>query len=601
MSDFGPVSFGDTIEVQCICVGPGGVTYSNSVFIEPDCDPDACQIVTHPVSIDGQIGDPMMLTVTATGPVQWETASTGAGPWTPATPPTTITATNVGSLWRACCTDPAGVTGLRSVFDPSLGSDQCWQLETSDPQESAVVAVGQGLFEAGGFVDTNGTHYARVRCMIPENYGGHTASGSWSLSATVELPSDFYVQQESFVRLLGTDNFTVASGGDEWRVGLAVFSDGSLHLVSDHENNGLLDLWAGSQTDLPAGGTHDVAIQFTPSSVGAGSWALIINGSVVGAASNTVTVPATVPAGEQTVSRVYAGLDGASGQDTNRLAVAVNEVVFDDPTYEAAVSAVACSNIVTITDSTMTRTTGSPTSSNGASSMHLWWEYPGGFPPLCEVCATLEIPDWPVTPELYFWALQVFFDDANGGVSAAHMGLQYSPAYPNNGAVNWGGYSQSDGSILSGGSLTNPSAQNNPNTMNYLWQPGRKYRYRVYESPVVNIPKAWRAEITDLTTGVTTIIRDIYAGGTHMAAPLVWTESFGDCDDPAVCAQWSDLEGTVCGTGAIVTPNAVTAEYQTYAAGGCTNTNSELVAPGVVEQCTNTSPRTTPPGTIIQL
>ena len=84
-----------------------------------------------------------------------------------------------------------------------------------------------------------------------------------------------------------------------------------------------------------------------------------------------------------------------------------------------------------------TRVTGPPTSSNGASSMHLFWEVPPE--PLAEVSVDVEVLTPPAVEKLYFWALQVNFVSATGGDrGGAHTGLQYHPAYPDGGAVNWG-------------------------------------------------------------------------------------------------------------------------------------------------------------------
>ena len=60
------------------------------------------------------------------------------------------------------------------------------------------------------------------------------------------------------------------------------------------------------------------------------------------------------------------------------------------------------------------RTTGLPTSGNGASSFHLWWA--PDPPPLRSAHAVLEVRAAPRVARLYFWALQVTF--ADGGFSA---------------------------------------------------------------------------------------------------------------------------------------------------------------------------------------
>ena len=95
---------------------------------------------------------------------------------------------------------------------------------------------------------------------------------------------------------------------------------------------------------------------------------------------------------------------------------------------------------------TPTRLTGPPTSSNGASSLHLFWDGPPR--PLTEVSATIEVIEPPTVERLYFWAVQVSFQRSDGSTTGgAHVGLQHHPAYPGAGAVNWGGYLRAGGEI----------------------------------------------------------------------------------------------------------------------------------------------------------
>ena len=85
-----------------------------------------------------------------------------------------------------------------------------------------------------------------------------------------------------------------------------------------------------------------------------------------------------------------------------------------------------------------TGATGRPRSGNGASSFHLFWDVPPG--PWVEAAATLVVADPPTVPKLYFWALQVSFEDRGRGGGGAHLGLQWHAQHPGNTAVNWGGY-----------------------------------------------------------------------------------------------------------------------------------------------------------------
>jgi hypothetical protein len=202
-----------------------------------------------------------------------------------------------------------------------------------------------------------------------------------------------------------------------------------------------------------------------------------------------------------------------------------------------------------------TRTTGFPTSSNGASSTHLWWTPRRGA--AVAVSAVLEVVEPPTVAHLYFWALQATFVDRRGrSVGAAHLGLQWHAGHPGGTAVNWGGY-RSDGSgELDGDESGLPSATGNRNTRDFAWRPRTPYRLR--------ITPAGRGEVTDVSSGVTTVVRRLHVpGAVALEHPVVWSEVFARCDDPPAAVQWSDLEPP---------PSATRVTYQSYEDGGCTNT-----------------------------
>ena len=239
------------------------------------------------------------------------------------------------------------------------------------------------------------------------------------------------------------------------------------------------------------------------------------------------------------------------------------------------------------------REAGPPRSPNGASSFHLIWELPGAAraAKLVEVSAVLEIVVPPRVPALYFWAMQVDFLSAGRARGGAHTGLQWNRRYPGNKAVNWGGYaSQEDGGAILDGSVSAlPGFSDDPNTLAYSWEPGRPYRLRISRSP--DRLGAWRAEVTDVAAGQTSVIRDLYQGTErgagddsaehYLARPLVWSEVFADCDAPSVTVRWSDLEG-VDGSGSRVRPDRVRVNYQTPGEGGCTNTTVSVDEAGGV-------------------
>ncbi len=212
------------------------------------------------------------------------------------------------------------------------------------------------------------------------------------------------------------------------------------------------------------------------------------------------------------------------------------------------------------------RTTGPPTSSNGASSFHLWWDVPPG--PFQEVSAVLEIVRPPAVSQLYFWALQVSFLDRGRDLGAGHTGLQWHPQAPA-GAVNWGGY-HAGGGVLDGTGSELPPVDG-PHTRHFAWSPGRAYRFRVF-SPNTG---AWRSEVTDLITGQATVIRDLLVPATSLGNPVVWAEVFAHCDDPGTEARWSELRATAsAAAGQAFTATSVRLSYQAHADGGCANTLS---------------------------
>lgn len=215
------------------------------------------------------------------------------------------------------------------------------------------------------------------------------------------------------------------------------------------------------------------------------------------------------------------------------------------------------------------RVTGRPTSSNGASSMHLFWEVPPY--PLSEVRADLTVVEPPKVDKLYFWAMQVNFVDGGAQRGGAHIGLQHHPSYPGGGAANWGGYHPHGGGELDGSVSQLPSALDNRNTRNYRWRVGRTYRLRVVRAGQAR----WRGTVTDLESGVETVIRDLYVEADALVRPMVWSEVFADCDHPTTAVRWTNLSADLAGGGE-VRALSVRTNYQSFADGGCANTDSSV-------------------------
>jgi hypothetical protein len=222
--------------------------------------------------------------------------------------------------------------------------------------------------------------------------------------------------------------------------------------------------------------------------------------------------------------------------------------------------------------------------------LHLRWHLPPGAGHLVEAAVTLEVTQPPVVDHLYFWALQVGFT----GAGAAHLGLQWNRAFPGFGAVNWGGYA-GDGSLLRGTESRLPSTPGDPNTRDYPWQPRRPYRLRVHSAD----DGLWRGEVTDVSTGVATTVRDLIAPSPFLTDVMVWSEVFARCDDPSVTARWSDFVA-VDERGNRFEPVALIANYQSRADGGCANTTSALDDQGRALQITNAE-RSAEGGAILEL
>jgi hypothetical protein len=211
----------------------------------------------------------------------------------------------------------------------------------------------------------------------------------------------------------------------------------------------------------------------------------------------------------------------------------------------------------------------------------------------------LEIVEPPTVAALYFWALQVGFAGPRGDGGGAHLGLQWFDRHPGSTAVNWGGY-RSGGGELDGSVSPLPSTAGNVNTRDFGWEPRRRYRLRVEragEGP--GATTAWRGSVTDLHAGVTTLVRDLWAVGDHLVAPMVWSEVFAACDDPPTSVAWSDL-AVIDADGTRTPVHAVQVNYQRVPDGGCTTTTSEVgAADGTFVQRTGTL-RTTPQGEVLR-
>lgn len=228
------------------------------------------------------------------------------------------------------------------------------------------------------------------------------------------------------------------------------------------------------------------------------------------------------------------------------------------------------------------RTSGEPRSSNGASSFHLVWDVPQR--PLSAVEATLEVLEPPSVKRLYFWAIQVSFGHDRRLQGAAHIGLQWNPRHPGSTAVNWGGYGPpGHRGLLAGTGSELPSARNDPNTRDYPWRPGHRYRLAVTAAGRGGDDQhAWEGTVTDVESGEVTVVRRLFSPGAYMLAPMVWSEVFARCEHPRATVRWSGLQATTVEND-VITPRAVRVNYQTREDGGCDNTTVALDELGVLQ------------------
>lgn len=239
---------------------------------------------------------------------------------------------------------------------------------------------------------------------------------------------------------------------------------------------------------------------------------------------------------------------------------------------------------------------GDSTGNGTASSFHAWWHFDEApRPRYSEASVTLTIDTQPTVNDLYYWALSLEFTDENSGniLSGAHCGLQWFNPYPNYKAVNWGGYEyDSNGPrgdlILEGSGSSLNSPVNNPNTFSYNWVQGQDYRFRVFRvTNQVGQPAGtsrWRCTVTNVSTNITTVVRDLYAYGDRIYGIAVWSEVFASCDAPSVSILWNSFEALRMNG----TPDTVDEFYLTYQQqNGCSNTNTETYGGGL-RQRTNT-------------
>jgi hypothetical protein len=94
------------------------------------------------------------------------------------------------------------------------------------------------------------------------------------------------------------------------------------------------------------------------------------------------------------------------------------------------------------------------------------------------------------------------------------------------------------------------------------------------------------------------LVRGLDAPGETLQNPVVWSEVFADCDDPAVSVHWSDLE-VVTRSGRHLGIDSVVARYQSRHEGGCDNTSSGTDGETFIQ--TTNAIRESPPGALLRV
>jgi hypothetical protein len=197
--------------------------------------------------------------------------------------------------------------------------------------ESVVLKDGAWFMTVGGYPSS--THYARLRYKLPEREA--IVLTEFYMSAIVTLPTDFYDKQESGLRLINTDNYGTELGGTpvgtpgsaEFRTGVYIHADGTLRVRSDHDKVSVKDF--AKLPKLPIG-KHKLELYGNVSKDA--PWYLKVDDVVVASGFNTL-VADTVPKEEKEITRLVAGIDGASGQDSKTLSLYVSEFIIAD--YDA--------------------------------------------------------------------------------------------------------------------------------------------------------------------------------------------------------------------------------------------------------------------------
>lgn len=182
--------------------------------------------------------------------------------------------------------------------------------EVSDARELIDRQVNSVTFYAGGFQDTTGSHYSRMKSEVALNVG----EKHW-LTADIEIPADFYTRHQASMKVM-----TFGTATPYKKIGLWIDSAGFPRL--QFEDSGLKLLWQGTEK-LPVG-RHFFAIECLPSPTdGIALTRLYMDGTILGE-STLANFNGTV------LDRLVWGIDGAANQDTNQISLIFRSAGLDD-------------------------------------------------------------------------------------------------------------------------------------------------------------------------------------------------------------------------------------------------------------------------------
>jgi hypothetical protein len=197
--------------------------------------------------------------------------------------------------------------------------DQRLVYRVSDPREYLTRFDDRCHIEVGGFNDTVGTHFSRLK-----DEGQYIQVGEhFFVTAEIDLPLDFYAKQYSSLKLI-----TCGSESIYRRMGLWIDSAGLPRLQAETKGKLLKVLWKGTKR-IPVG-YNVIKVEFIPSPVdGQALTRLYLNGTIWAESTKGNFIAGGTG---YLVNRIVWGFDGAAGQDLSRIAMDIYSVGVEIPT-----------------------------------------------------------------------------------------------------------------------------------------------------------------------------------------------------------------------------------------------------------------------------